>query len=90
MIQDRDGQVAIFDPKQGFVKSAGPCDPRSLVLKCERHIKCNERLVLGDQDKASCQWAIHGFTIGAAKARLLGQSDYRLSEAVLIGVDQPV
>jgi hypothetical protein len=63
MIQDRNGQGAVFDPKQGFVESAGPCDPRSLVFKCERHIKCNERFVLGDLDKASCQWAIHGFTI---------------------------
>jgi hypothetical protein len=90
MIQDRNGQGAVFDRKQGFVESAGPCDPRSLVLKCERHIKRNERLVLGDQDKASCQRAIHGFTIGAAKARLLGQRDCRLSEAILIGVDQPV
>ena len=32
MIQDRNGQGAVFDPKQGFVESAGPCDPRSLVL----------------------------------------------------------
>ena len=90
MIQDRNRQGAVFDPKQGFVESAGPCDPRSLVLECERHIKCNERLVLGDQDKASCQWTVHGFTIGAAKARLPGQRGYRFSEAVLIGVDESV
>jgi len=90
MIQDRNGQGAVFNPDQGFVESAGPCDPRSLVFKCERHIKCDERLVLGDQDKASCQWTVHGVTIGAAKAGLPDQRGYRFSEAVLIGVDQPV
>src|SRR5688500_16602369 len=73
MIQDRNGQGAVFDPKQGFVESAGPCDPRSLVFKCERHSECNQRLVLGDQDKASYQCTVHGVTIAAAKAGLPGQ-----------------
>ena len=90
MIQDRNGQGAVFNPDQGFVESAGPCDPRPLVLKCEGHIKCDERLVLGDQDKASCQWIVHGVTIGAAKAGLPDQRGYRFFEAVLIGVDVSV
>ena len=31
----------------------GPYDPRSLVPESQREIKCNVRLVLGDEDKAS-------------------------------------
>jgi hypothetical protein len=52
-----------------LLERAGPCDPRSFVLECERHVECHERLILNDEDQATCQWTIHAFTIGPAKAR---------------------
>jgi hypothetical protein len=54
MIQNGDRQAAVFDPGESFLKRTDPCDPCSLVFQSERHIECNERLVLGDEDKAAC------------------------------------
>jgi hypothetical protein len=53
MIQDGSGQGQVFNPKEGFIETAGPYHPRPFLLESQSDIECNERLVLGDEDKAS-------------------------------------
>jgi len=89
MIQDRNGQGAVFDPKQGFVESAGPCDPRSLVL----YASVISNAMSGSSSAIRTRHPVSGpfmdSPIGAAKAGLPGQRGYRFSE-VVVGVDESV
>jgi hypothetical protein len=53
MIQDGSGQRPVFNAKESFIERAGPYHPRPFLLENQSDIECNERLVLGDEDKAS-------------------------------------
>src|ERR1700730_12440904 len=59
MIQDGNGQGSVFNPEQGFGERSRHDDFRSLFLEPLLDFECNERLVLSDEDQASCERSFH-------------------------------